>query len=776
MTTQLQYSKEWRNEDSDNNDLALRSAVVDLARLLKCMTTNEAPPDLSWQSLEGRAKMAQDLLRTIQELWHSSTYENESARAEDETRLMLLQEQVEQACKRAREIAAERKANQVDIIQEIFFPNKQSGNDTDVHEEEKKDTTHEEEQDDANEPAAHESQQPLSRPAQPRQKSSAQDVQELQKAQREQLEAEISHMAARLKESTKHMNTTLRAQTEELGEMEDLATKNVEKVGNVADNVTQHNRKSWKSTLATWTVLFAVLGSFAFCFMTIRMVPKQRNKCLFFCGTTSVQKEVCNTMEDGSIVCVNIKGSPYVKKAAPVSRQESEDVEREMECELDDDGECLVQSSEELNERQQQQEDNIEDADACSEEGECTAEYQDEPDSTSEQIEEPENDTERDEPVLINGVLEDRGHREALDQVTSHSENASTSDEIAKEGHRSENPDEDPADVENIPRKGTDEFDVVPGNKEVEGDFREEHAEAQERADTESVDNEPVNEPAVEDTHQKVYKENEPTMERSHEPDTEAIFKPAEISTLHERFDDDNMDEHVDYTFLDAQYAASRGERDLLDQILHQKPHFASMRDGNGWQLIHEACRFGHLEVLRMLLDDYEADINSRVGLVPDGPSPLFLAYNAGNDESSEVAHFLESRGGVSIAGGEDAPYRAASEHTPEELEQYNVKDLNVAAATGDDILVAQYIVARPDLLSASDENGWFAIHEAVRFKRERIIQLLINAGVDINARTGHDHQGWSPLGLSLRMLGEENEVTQLLLRYDAEIYFPNKE
>jgi len=205
---------------TEADDRALQMAVMDLHRLLRCMEQHEAPPDLSWQSIQGRANMAQELWNKVQEGYHNAVYEDESLREQDEARFVQLQQQVDKACRRARELAVERKGNEVDLIQEIFFPEQDS-----TFNEEKKDTftdeqddrvqgTEEDEEEESltehhrrNVAARTHAQVPM---------SSAQDVEELQKAQREQLEAEIAHMAARLKDSTQQMNATLRTQTEVL--------------------------------------------------------------------------------------------------------------------------------------------------------------------------------------------------------------------------------------------------------------------------------------------------------------------------------------------------------------------------------------------------------------------------------------------------------------------------------------------------------------------------------------------------------------------------------
>ena len=134
---------------TETDDRALRVAVLDLSRLLGCMERNEAPSDLSWQSIEGRANLAQDLLRKVQDGFHAAVYENSVLRAQDEARYATLEKQVDRACRRAREIAAQLRATRVDLIQEIFFPK----HDTVMNEEEKKDN-------DADEPLESNSDEP----------------------------------------------------------------------------------------------------------------------------------------------------------------------------------------------------------------------------------------------------------------------------------------------------------------------------------------------------------------------------------------------------------------------------------------------------------------------------------------------------------------------------------------------------------------------------------------------------------------------------------------
>ena len=605
--------------------------------------------------------------------------------------------------------------------------------------------------------------------------------------------------------------------------MEDLATKNVEKVSNVADHVTQHNKKSWRSTLATWTILFAVLGSFLFCMMTIRMVPKQRNKCLFFCQT---QKEVCNRMEDGSIVCVDTQGNPYIKKHAPVSRREAEERKEKQECDAgDNDGECVAPLETDSNDEQDKsvqeavheskQESDVEKEntsdDVCNEDGECKAQYNDEPDVTDGETQ--TNDGEDNTEIKVDLSKEEQEHRQALEQVVgaTNADNASSLN-VADATIGNNDPNEnlprqyqESEEVQHVNHEHVEEDAVVDEGEESSGNTHDDlpALEDHDSMATETMErsyNEPAEEPMqhAQETrnngkwpYEEHRQEPQPTLESPQSAvEKEAHFKPAEISAQYkylsptnhetnaeEKFDDDGnriMDAKIDFTADDVRLQAHFGNNEVLRRYLYLMPHFASLGDINGWQCIHEAANAGNIDTMELLLNDYNVDINARAGLVNDGATPLFLAYKRGYDDSSEVVRYIKSRGGVSIGPGEQAPYKPKSEHTPEELEQYNMQDLHLAAARGDDIRVAQYLVARRDLVEAEDENGWRAIHEAVRYGHFITTQLLINAGADINALTANN-DGWSPLALAIKRFGEDHPATRLLRTYNAVAHFPRE-
>jgi len=350
--------------------------------------------------------------------------------------------------------------------------------------------------------------------------------------------------------------------------------------------------------------------------------------------------------------------------------------------------------------------------------------------------------------------------------------------EVESEAEGISHQEEVPDETEHVNRKQERE----KGSGDVED--RPSGGDGDERVETEALNTEesgnkdPVVEPAS-----QVHRVESPTVGSNEVPDIETIFKPAEIAAQYHDAENERFDEHgnrmmeeekIDFTDYDVRVAASSGHTELLKRYLRLMPQYATDRDQNGWQLIHESAMEGRVETMEMLLNDYNVDVNVRAGLVNDGPTPLYLAYRNGFDESSDAVRFIKSRGGINVAPGENAPYKTAAEHTPEELERYNLKDFLIAVIRGNDIQVAQYIVARRDLMDGADENGFRGIHEAVRYGHLNTIQLLINAGTDVNARTGKHGRGWSPLGLAVERYDEDSPVIRMLLRHGAEVYLPD--
>ena len=121
---------------------------------------------------------------------------------------------------------------------------------------------------------------------------------ELQKEQEEMLENEISQMAAQLKQSSLKMKSTLHSQNVDLDEMETLAQANLDKTKDVTDKVTEQVNAGWRKSFGRWMAFFIILGTWSFCFLTIRVMPKRKGACLFFCEETRERRDKHSRYDD----------------------------------------------------------------------------------------------------------------------------------------------------------------------------------------------------------------------------------------------------------------------------------------------------------------------------------------------------------------------------------------------------------------------------------------------------------------------------------------------
>jgi prolyl 4-hydroxylase len=71
------------------------------------------------------------------------------------------------------------------------------------------------------------------------------------------------------------------------------------------------------------------------------------------------------------------------------------------------------------------------------------------------------------------------------------------------------------------------------------------------------------------------------------------------------------------------------------------------------------------------------------------------------------------------------------------------------------------------------DRNGWTPLHEAVRNGDIRLIELLLNHGADVNARTGAHAEGGSPLWWAEQIHDAEHPVAQILREREAKKFEP---
>ena len=178
----------------------------------------------------------------------------------------------------------------------------------------------------------------------------ANTVHDLQTAQREQMEVAISGMAAQLKAETQRIHTRLRDQTLGLGQLEQVASDNVDQVTQVTKDVQQQVSSGWKRSIGTWTLFFTLVGIFVVSVMTISLFPKRSGCFLFvFCGKKQPARDTrfCRTLADGTLDCLldetsatTINQSTTMPHAAAESERHVLPEQVEKDCVMDMNGNC----------------------------------------------------------------------------------------------------------------------------------------------------------------------------------------------------------------------------------------------------------------------------------------------------------------------------------------------------------------------------------------------------------------------------------------------------
>ena len=103
------------------------------------------------------------------------------------------------------------------------------------------------------------------------------------------------------------------------------------------------------------------------------------------------------------------------------------------------------------------------------------------------------------------------------------------------------------------------------------------------------------------------------------------------------------VDEVIDVNPLDVHRAAAANNVEALRRALQIKPEFVTHKDYNGWEPLHEAAFRGRLETRRLLLNEYNVDVNTRTR---NGATALWWARRLPEDHPVVVT--LKAAGGIS--------------------------------------------------------------------------------------------------------------------------------
>ncbi len=190
--------------------------------------------------------------------------------------------------------------------------------------------------------------------------------------------------------------------------------------------------------------------------------------------------------------------------------------------------------------------------------------------------------------------------------------------------------------------------------------------------------------------------------------------------------------------------AAMRGDVEKVKALLAADPDLVASKDEHGWTPLYFAAASGHKDVVELLIAN-KADVNA----LNQNFTPLRAAVL---NHHPDVADLL-------IASNA----------------QMTIFD---AAAGGYIEIVKAQLKADPTLVSATDHNGWTALHFAARNGHLDVAKLLLANKANVNAKAGI---GMTPLEVSLafsdsarpgaRTADTNHEaIAELLLAHGAEV------
>ena len=233
--------------------------------------------------------------------------------------------------------------------------------------------------------------------------------------------------------------------------------------------------------------------------------------------------------------------------------------------------------------------------------------------------------------------------------------------------------------------------------------------------------------------------------------------------------------------------AAHGGDVALTEALLRRPDVDADAADEYGRLALHEAVRHDRLEVVQQLLTHgVDVDIARQsdgctalmVAARDGGVAVLGMLLEAGADwrlrngdgetaaEMAQVAHEPLTTAALELWGFEHG--------TLQERAQIWSRQLVDAANAGDSEGVAQLLQAEDVSvdLNEADEHGRVALNEAARHNHVEVIEQLVEAGADLNARRPVD--GWTAI-ISAAYYGATDAV-QTLLELGADWTVANEE
>ncbi len=198
-------------------------------------------------------------------------------------------------------------------------------------------------------------------------------------------------------------------------------------------------------------------------------------------------------------------------------------------------------------------------------------------------------------------------------------------------------------------------------------------------------------------------------------------------------------------------YAAGNGHTAVVEALLKAKARVNERNEG-GYTALSWAASDGHKDVLRLLLES---------GADNKAINDAFLS--AAKNGQPEMLRMLLIRGADKSLGGE-ALRRAAGSA------MFGVSEADLNGVVN--VLLAQSVE-----VNSKDDEGWTALLNAAHWKRALLLQTLLDAGADVNAKcscSGYLSGGWTALMIATR--NADMDMVNILLSRGADPNLSNND
>ncbi|KAL3797148.1 hypothetical protein HJC23_000486 [Cyclotella cryptica] len=626
---------------------------------------------------------------------------------------------------------------------------------------------------------------------------------EFQKQQQHLLEEELSTLATRLKSSTLAMNATLQSQTRDLEDFESLAQENLDVVSSTTQKVQDRliKKKGWKKRLATWSLIATVVGMWVFCFMVMRTVPKRKIGSFSFNKwrrksrrsdndeyeresviderekrrwdmwrerkrmqeedqkrrwkqqqqqhnqqpghpqqqSQQYHREQCEILSDGTQVCSDVARKFNFKAFSNSDRKAQQLLAERKRNRIEENmaNAPLVNAIDSV--------DNDESVDVTAAEV-----------VTADDEQRMEDAQRRD--VVKEAAQSHRSHVENEVRETEMKSSAEEQDAILKREAEARATAEEAAEAQRWQkeqeeaRAAADEEELRRQEEERRRRQTEEESKLQKEAEDRAREEATDAERRQKEQDAKAAEETAAAEEKRRLEEAERLRQIEQKARLQKEAADRAAQE------------AAEAERRQIEQDAKAAIERAAAEEK---QRLEEAERLRRLEEEVRLQREAEMAAEAaaeKERLERERLEAIQREKLLTEEREKEIIERIRKE----AAEEANAALQLAKQLILDSTTDIFPSDIRFVSGRGKNDLLAHYITTRPDMVDASDGSGWRPIHEAARGGNLAGLQLLIDSGCDLNAKTGRGGNGGTALWWAIQRYGEEHDVVRLLRSYGA--------